>query len=183
MQYEKKRLSQPSNSKGDGVCGSENPHPPKSQIAKTPFWKSKTLRELNKQEWESLCDGCGRCCLIKLEDEDNGDIHFTDIACRLFNPKTCSCSSYRTRQKKVEDCLKLTPKIVGKLSWLPPTCAYRLVGEGRGLYWWHPLVSGSRETVHLAGISVRGRVSYLEGEIEIDDYPARIVSWPGLPGD
>ncbi len=158
---------------------SENLKLSKPGNPKVPFWKRKTLRALDKQEWESLCDGCGRCCLIKLEDEDTGDIHFTDIACRLFDVKTCACSSYRTRRKKVADCLKLTPKIVSELSWLPPTCAYRLVGEGRDLFWWHPLVSGSKKTVHLAGVSVRGRVSYLEDEIEIDDYPARIVSWPG----
>jgi uncharacterized cysteine cluster protein YcgN (CxxCxxCC family) len=144
-----------------------------------PFWLQKPLEALNKKEWESLCDGCGRCCLVKLEDEDHGDIYFTDIACCLFETATCSCTHYAKRHRKVADCIKLTPQTVRSLKWLPPTCAYRLVAEGRDLYWWHPLVSGSRESVHEAGISVRGKVSNLEHEVEIDDYPSHIVSWPG----
>jgi uncharacterized cysteine cluster protein YcgN (CxxCxxCC family) len=146
--------------------------------SEAPFWQKKPLEALNEKEWESLCDGCGRCCLVKLEDEDNGDIYFTDIACRLFETTTCSCTHYAKRHRKVADCIKLTPKAVRGLKWLPPTCAYRLISEGRDLYWWHPLVSGTRETVHEAKISVRGRVSNLEDDIEVDDYPSRIVSWP-----
>ncbi|HLH10856.1 MAG TPA: YcgN family cysteine cluster protein [Methylovirgula sp.] len=143
-----------------------------------PFWERKRLDELDPEEWESLCDGCGRCCLVKLEEEDTGTIHFTDIACRLLDGKTCRCSDYVRRRRRVRDCLKLTPDLARALSWLPPTCAYRLRAEGRKLAWWHPLVSGSAETVHEAGISVRGRVSASEREVKLKDYPDHIVSWP-----
>ena len=143
-----------------------------------PFWETKTLEALDAAEWESLCDGCGRCCLVKLEDEDTGEVHFTNIACRLFDAATCRCSDYRQRRRRVRDCLKLGPELVRELPWLPPTCAYRLVAEGRRLAWWHPLVSGSRETVHQAGISVRGRVAASETDLELEAYPSYIVSWP-----
>lgn len=146
---------------------------------KSPFWKEKTLETLTKAEWESLCDGCGRCCLVKLEDEDTGEIHFTEIACRLFDANLCRCSDYARRRQRVRDCLKLTPDAVRALSWLPPSCAYRLVAEGRDLPWWHPLVSGSPSTVHEAGVSVRGRIAAFEKEVPIDDYPAYIATWPG----
>jgi uncharacterized protein len=146
---------------------------------KAPYWKTKSLDELTQTEWESLCDGCGRCCLVKLEDEDTGEVHFTDIACRLFDEKSCRCSDYSMRRRRVRDCLKLTPDLVRRLTWLPPTCAYRLRAEGRPLAWWHPLVSGSAETVHQAGISVRGRIAVSETDLAFDDYPDRIVAWPG----
>ena len=116
-----------------------------------------------REEWESLCDGCARCCLVKLEDDDTGDIHFTDIGCKLLDGETCRCRDYRRRQSRVPDCVKLTPEAVRSLSWLPVTCAYRVVAEGRDLAWWHPLVSGSPDTVHQAGVSVRGRVSRKRG--------------------
>jgi uncharacterized protein len=147
--------------------------------AKPPFWRQKTLEELNPAEWESLCDGCGRCCLVKLEDEESGTVHFTDIACKLFDPAGCRCKDYGRRLRKVHDCIRLTPAKVRALSWLPPTCAYRLVAEERDLPWWHPLVSGSQTTVHEAGISVRGRVRLLENEVDPADYPRHIVTWPG----
>jgi uncharacterized protein len=143
------------------------------------FWKQKTLEELTPAEWESLCDGCGRCCLVKLEDEDSGTVLFTDIACKLFNSSSCRCSDYAHRLRKVRDCIRLTPAKVRALSWLPPSCAYRLVAEGRDLPWWHPLVSGSQATVHKAGVSARGRVNLTENEVELADYPRHIVSWPG----
>ena len=123
-----------------------------------PFWKRKPLEALNPAEWESLCDGCGRCCLVKLEDEESGKIHFTDVTCKLFNPNTCRCADYAHRRRRVHDCVKLTPDKVRTLGWLPPSCAYRLIAEGRDLAWWHPLVSGSQTSVHEAGVSVRGRV-------------------------
>ncbi len=123
------------------------------------FWKTKTLAEMSKKEWESLCDGCGRCCLVKLEDEDTGEIHFTDVACRLFDGESCHCKDYKNRTREVHDCVKLDPNNVGELNWLPATCAYRLIDQGRPLHWWHPLVSGDPETVHLAGISMRGRTT------------------------
>lgn len=147
--------------------------------AETLFWKEKTLEELNPAEWESLCDGCGRCCLVKLEDEESGKIYFTDIACKLLNPSTCRCADYAHRRRKVHDCIKLTPAKVRTLDWLPPSCAYRLVAEGRDLAWWHPLVSGSQTSVHEAGVSVRGRVNVPENEVKLAGYPDHIVVWPG----
>jgi uncharacterized cysteine cluster protein YcgN (CxxCxxCC family) len=144
-----------------------------------PFWRVKRLDEMTAAEWESLCDGCGRCCLNKLEEEDSGRIHFTDVACRLLDPHTCRCRDYANRFAQVGDCVPLTPHNVREIAWLPPTCAYRLIAEGRDLYWWHPLVSGDPETVHAAGVSVRGRVRASEdqvGETELEDH---IVTWPG----
>lgn len=130
-------------------------------------------------EWESLCDGCGRCCLVKLEDEDTGKIHFTDVRCRLLDAKSCRCGDYDNRQALVPDCVKLTPGEVRSLNWLPPTCAYRLIDEGKELYWWHPLVSGDPDTVHQARISVRGRTFAHEDEVAQEDLVERIVQWPG----
>ncbi len=132
--------------------------PAKAAPDEPRFWRQKTLPQMNREEWESLCDGCAKCCLVKLEYEDTGEIDNTDIACRLLDTQSCRCSDYANRQKRVSDCLSLTPRRVRRLRWLPSTCAYRLVAEGRDLYWWHPLVSGDPESVHQAGISVRGRV-------------------------
>lgn len=147
--------------------------------ARKPFWKEKSLEDLTPAEWESLCDGCGRCCLVKLEDADTGQIHFTDVACKLLDAGTCRCRDYAHRRRKVRDCIKLTPDAARTLAWLPPSCAYRLVAEGRDLAWWHPLVSGRTESVHEAGVSVRGRVSLSEREVRLADYPDHIVAWPG----
>lgn len=130
-----------------------------------PFWKTKPLDAMSPEEWESLCDGCGKCCLAKLEEEDTGDIYWTSVSCRLFDPRTCRCSDYENRLATVADCIRLTPDKVRSLSWLPATCAYRLLNEGRDLEWWHPLVSGDRETVHQAGISIRGRVEASEKDL------------------
>jgi len=136
-----------------------------------PFWKTKTLEEMSSAEWESLCDGCGKCCLSKLEDEDTGDIYFTSVGCRLFNAQTCRCGDYVNRLEKVPDCIGLTPTNVRTISWLPSTCAYRLVAEGRDLYPWHPLVSGDPDSVHRAGVSMRGRVTASESDLaEPEDY-------------
>ena len=143
-----------------------------------PFWRAKTLEAMTPAEWESLCDGCGRCCLVKLEDEDTGEFLYTDVACELLDCEACSCRDYENRQAKIPDCVRLTPESVGSLPWLPRTCAYRLVAEGRDLAWWHPLVSGSRETVHTAGISVRDRVAGLETEFALVDLVDQIVDWP-----
>ncbi len=106
-----------------------------------PFWKTKALSEMTTAEWESLCDGCGRCCLVKLEDEDTGRIHFTSLTCKLLNRTTCRCSDYANRTKRVPDCVQLTPENVDKLNWLPDSCAYRKLARGESLAWWHPLVS------------------------------------------
>jgi uncharacterized cysteine cluster protein YcgN (CxxCxxCC family) len=121
-----------------------------------PFWETKSLGEVSAAEWESLCDGCGRCCLVKLEDEDTGDVHVTRLACKLLDTKSCRCKDYEKRQGIVSDCLSIDLAAVRRLKWLPPTCAYRRLDEGRGLAWWHPLVSGTQDTVYQAGISVRG---------------------------
>ena len=131
-----------------------------------PFWKTKTLEAMSATEWESLCDGCGKCCMSKLEDEDTGEIHWTSVACRLFDEGSCRCRNYPDRLSLVDDCVGLTPQNVTTLSWLPSTCAYRLVAEGRDLYWWHRLVSGDPNTVHAAGISMRGRVVASESDLE-----------------
>ena len=120
-----------------------------------PFWKTKSLADMNRIEWESLCDGCGQCCLHKMQDMDNDDYYITDIACTLLDCSTAQCGDYANRFTHVPDCVQLAPKKVYEIDWLPETCAYRLVAEGQDLAWWHPLVSGSRETVHQAGISVK----------------------------
>jgi len=148
-------------------------------LQQNSFWKTKTLEQMSQDEWESLCDGCGRCCLEKLEDEDTGQIYFTHISCRLLDAGLCLCRDYEHRAAKVPDCVQLTPGNIRSLNWLPPTCGYKLVAEGRDLYWWHPLVSGSRNTVHEAGVSVRGRVVASESEIDQADWEDHIVRWPG----
>ena len=132
------------------------------------FWKTKALAEMTRREWESLCDGCGRCCLNKLEDEDTGEFLYTRAACKLLDLKTCQCTDYNNRAARVPDCVALTPGNVGSLGWLPKTCAYRLLDEGKPLAWWHPLVSGRRESVDEAGIAVKGLV-YSEEGIAVDD--------------
>lgn len=143
-----------------------------------PFWRQKTLEDMDEREWESLCDGCARCCLVKLEDEDDGTIHSTDIGCALLDVGTCRCADYANRSRRVPDCVTLTPEAVRSLTWLPPTCAYRLVAEGKDLPHWHPLVSGRRESVIEAGISVKGRVFALEDDLPVEEWPLRIVQWP-----
>ena len=136
-----------------------------------PFWTSKPLEDMTAAEWESLCDGCGKCCMAKLEDEDTGEIHWTSVGCRLFDAGACRCTDYANRLAAVPDCVGLTPANVRTIPWLPTSCAYRRIAEGRPLAWWHPLVSGRPETVHEAGISMRGRVTASEADLgEPDDY-------------
>ena len=141
----------------------------------TPFWKTKRLEEMSRDEWESLCDGCARCCLAKLEDEDTGEIAYTNVACRLLDMGICQCTRYLERSRYVPDCITLTPDNVDRLPWMPSTCAYRLVAEGTDLPAWHPLVSGDPQSVHWAGISVRGRVVPEREAQDLEDY---IVAWP-----
>ncbi len=124
----------------------------------SPFWETKRLDQMSVAEWESLCDGCGRCCLIRLEDEDTGEIIPTRVACRLFDADTCGCARYAERKRHVPDCIKLTPYNIADLQWMPLTCAYRRLYEGRGLPDWHPLLTGDPESVHAAGVGVRGQV-------------------------
>ena len=140
-----------------------------------PFWKTKRLEEMDTDEWESLCDGCAKCCLLKLEDVDTGELAFTEVACRLLDLGACTCTDYPNRSVRVPDCLQVTPELAGTANWLPSTCAYKLLAEGKELPWWHPLVSGDPETVHAAGISVRHRVIHESQRIDPEDY---IVTWP-----
>jgi uncharacterized cysteine cluster protein YcgN (CxxCxxCC family) len=140
------------------------------------FWEHYGLAELAADEWEALCDGCGRCCLVKLEDEDTGEIAFTRIACRQLDLEKVQCRDYANRQQWVPDCVRLTPETVARINWLPKSCAYRRVHEGRGLADWHPLISGTRESVVRAGISVAGRV-LPESAVQEDDWQDHIVRW------
>jgi uncharacterized protein len=140
------------------------------------FWESKTLAELDESEWESLCDGCGLCCLAKIEDADDGEILFTRVACRLLDTERCRCNDYDKRIEKVPDCMQLSAENIDSIPWLPSTCAYRLRHESKPLFEWHPLISGSSETVHSAGISVRGRV-ISEQFVHPDGLEEHIVHW------
>ena len=157
------------------TAASDHPGMAAADAEPVPFWRRKKLGELSAADWESLCDGCGKCCLHKLEDQDTGEIAHTEVACRLLDSRSCLCRDYKHRRRHVPDCAKLTPALVARASWLPASCAYRLVYEGRDLYWWHPLVSGDPETVHVAGVSARGRVVPEERAGDLFDH---IVDWP-----
>lgn len=132
---------------------------------------------MTQQEWESLCDGCARCCLIKFMDDDTEEILHTDVVCRYLDQDQCQCTCYQSRQQKVPDCLVLTPDQLNldNLKWFPSTCAYRLLAEGKPLAWWHPLVSGDPESVYHAAVSVRYRVI---SEDQVDEIESRVVTWP-----
>ena len=135
------------------------------------FWERKRLGEMTRGEWESLCDGCGRCCLHKLEDEETGELFPTNVACKLLDRHSARCVDYKNRKTHVPECVRLTPGLLRKLDWLPDTCAYRVLDEGRPLPDWHPLLTGDPESVHRAGISVRGwTVSEADVVGELEDY-------------
>jgi uncharacterized cysteine cluster protein YcgN (CxxCxxCC family) len=145
-----------------------------------PFWESKDLQDMTRDEWESLCDGCGRCCLHKLEDEDTGRVHYTDVACRLLDLTSCRCTNYPQRLEHVPDCVVLTSDNLADLAWMPGTCAYRRLAEARGLADWHPLVSGTFESVRRAGISVTGRV-VAESTVATEDLEEHVIRWLKVP--
>ena len=138
------------------------------------------MAEMSPTEWESLCDGCGKCCCIRLEDEETAAIYITDVACKLFDPQTCQCTDYTNRSQKVPDCVTLTPNNVAALKWMPRTCAYRLISEGKDLPDYHHLVSGSRQIIHDVGMSVQDAVTS-EIFVSEEEQTTRIVIWPGEP--
>ena len=140
-----------------------------------PFWQKKNLSEMSADEWDSLCDGCAKCCLHKIEDEDDGEIFYTNIACRQLDLNSCRCNNYAARTVLVSDCVELKSQNISSLTWLPSSCAYRLLDEGKDLPWWHPLITGELNTIHTAGISVKGRCV---AESDILDLNEHIVNWP-----
>jgi uncharacterized cysteine cluster protein YcgN (CxxCxxCC family) len=140
-----------------------------------PFWQYKTLSEMSSDEWDSLCDGCAKCCLHKIEDGNDGEIFYTNVACNQLNLSSCQCKNFSKRTVLVDDCIELTKEKLASLNWLPKSCAYRLLYEGKALPWWHPLVSGDLNSVHTAGISVKGRCVPEADIIDFEDY---IVTWP-----
>ena len=145
-----------------------------------PFWKTKTLEQMTPDEWEAVCDGCAKCCLVKLEDEESGDIAYTRLHCRLLDGQTCRCTNYPKRKQFVPDCVTLTPKAVSEIEWMPDTCAYKLLHRGEPLPPWHHLVSGDRQTIHELGHSVAGQTRS-EDEVDEDDLGDWIIDWNGNP--
>jgi uncharacterized cysteine cluster protein YcgN (CxxCxxCC family) len=147
-----------------------------------PFWETKKLDEMTSQEWESLCDGCAKCCLLKLEDEDTGDVAYTRLHCRLLDSGLCRCSDYENRKSQVPDCVILTPRSVAQIKWMPESCAYRRVNEGRGLADWHHLVCGDPGRIHEEGRSIRGQ-TVSEDTVFEEDQIDWIIDWDGNPPD
>ena len=157
----------------------------------TPFWQSKTLAQMNSDEWEAICDGCGKCCLHKFIDDDNAEeavptdvmregehIHYTNIVCGLLNTKTCTCTRYAERTKLVPDCVKLTKDNLDDIFFMPPSCSYRRLHEGRGLPSWHPLLNkGKKSAMHQAGMSVRGKTVY-DHDVDLNNFEDYIAIWP-----
>lgn len=135
---------------------------------------------MSSQEWESLCDGCGQCCVMQLENEETNQLFFTDVSCKLFDAETCRCTSYEDRQVKVPTCMVMTPENVQECAeFAPPTCAYRLIVQGDDLYPWHPLVSGRSSSVHEVGVSVKNKVtSELNEEVDMNNLEERIIDFP-----
>ncbi len=142
----------------------------------TPFWQHKPLEQMSEPEWESLCDGCGKCCLHKLMDENSDEVYYTNVACSWLNSKTCACKDYTNRFESGEECLKLTRDTIAEFHWLPESCAYRLLAEGKPLPSWHPLITGSKSAMHTAGESVRNKVIY---EIDVVDWEDHIQNFTG----
>ena len=150
---------------------------PRNDLRKK-FWETTPIDRMTQAEWEALCDGCGKCCLNKLEDEDTGEVALTRVACRLLDDSSCLCSQYETRHQFVPECIVLSPKNMEKnLYWMPETCAYKLLWTDKPLYPWHPLVSGDPQSVHRAGVSMQGR-TVPEFEIDEDDWEDHIIEEP-----
>lgn len=139
------------------------------------FWKSKTMEQMTEQEWESLCDGCGKCCLNKVIDDETDELFFTNVACSQLNTKSCQCKNYSKRFKLVPDCFKVTIENRESFGWLPASCAYRLIDEGKALPSWHPLLVGSAKEMHRLGQSIRGKVISEKAAGDLEDH---VVSWP-----
>ena len=140
------------------------------------FWERKNLIDMNENEWESLCDKCGKCCVIKLEDFDTQEVHYTNVSCKLLCEKSASCKDYENRKSIVPDCIILSPDNLKDLKWMPKTCAYKLLNEGKNLPYWHPLLSGNDKEIVNSGNSVKNRVTN-ENEIKIKDLPDYIFNW------
>jgi hypothetical protein len=142
----------------------------------TEFWKKKRLEELSAEEWEALCDGCGKCCLFKLIEPGEDKVDFTNVTCRYMDLETCRCTDYDHRHENVPECLFVTPQLAREANWLPKTCAYRLLAHGEELPWWHPLRSSDAKSVILAGQSVFGKV-VSEEDVDLDDLEDMVVDW------
>ena len=140
------------------------------------FWETKNLIDMNENEWESLCDKCGKCCVIKLEDFDTQEVHYTNVSCNLLCEKSASCKDYENRKSIVPDCIILSPDNLKDLKWMPETCAYKLLNEGKNLPYWHPLLSGNDKDIVNSGNSVKNRVTN-ENKIKIKDLPDYIFNW------
>ena len=141
---------------------------------KKPFWENKKLDQMTPSEWESLCDGCGRCCLNKIEETSTKKLYFTNVSCRLFNPQTCRCKDYPSRMKKVSDCIKLEPENVHNMPELPSTCAYKLLAQGKPLENWHPLIAKNKKLMKEKGILAQNTIS--EDDIDPDKLEDYIIN-------
>ena len=146
------------------------------KLIKPKFWETKNLIDMNENEWESLCDKCGKCCVIKLEDFDTQQVHYTNVSCKLLCEKSASCKDYENRKSIVPDCIILSPDNLKDLKWMPETCAYKLLNEGKNLPYWHPLLSGNDKEIVNSGNSVKNRVTN-ENEIKIKNLPDYIFNW------
>ncbi|MEQ3762186.1 MAG: YcgN family cysteine cluster protein [Alcanivorax sp.] len=139
-----------------------------------PFWETTSLKDMTRKQWESLCDGCALCCLHKLEDEDTEEVYYTDVHCRYMDTANCNCTVYLERQEKVPNCVWLTPDQASEFHWLPDSCAYRVLAEGRKLADWHPLISGDPNSVHEAGVSIKGK-GVADNQVAEEDWEDHII--------